>query len=70
MKLTPETSRLLAYLRKQGSVSAREAMLDLNIGSTTKAIHRLRSAGFDVQTFNRTNPATGQSYARYYLFEK
>jgi len=68
--MTPETSRLLKYLRKQGSVSAREAMLDLNIGSTTKAIHRLREAGFEVQTHPRTNPATGQSYARYYLIEK
>jgi biotin operon repressor len=70
MAMTPETSRLLKYLRKQGSVSAREAMLDLNIGSTTKAIHRLREAGFEVQTHPRTNPATGQSYARYYLIEK
>ena len=33
--MTPETSRLLKYLRKQGSVSSREGMLDLNIGSTT-----------------------------------
>lgn len=68
--MSPETARLLKYLRKQGSVSAREAMLDLNIGSATKAIHRLRTAGFDVQTHERTNPATGQSYARYYLIEK
>lgn len=68
--MTPETSRLLKYLRKQGSVSSREAMLDLNIGSTTKAVHRLRVAGFDVQTHARTHPVTGQSYARYYLIEK
>ena len=69
--MTPETSRLLKYLRKQGSVSSREAMLDLNIGSTTKAVHRpYRVAGFDVQTHARTHPVTGQSYARYYLIEK
>ena len=68
--MSPETNRLLKFMRKQGSISAREAMLDLNIGSTTKAIHRLREAGFDVQTHTRTNPATGSSYARYYLIEK
>jgi len=68
--MSPETSRLLKFMRKQGSVSAREAMLDLNIGSATKAVHRLREAGFDVQTHTRTHPVTGQSYARYYLIEK
>ena len=52
-----ESSRLLQYLENQRSVSSREMLLDLGIGSPTKAIHRLRSEyNQRIATVNKRNP--------------
>lgn len=66
-RFAAESARLLQYLENQRSVSSREMLLDLGIGSPTKAIHRLRSEyGQRIATVNKRNPVTGQRYARYY----
>ena len=66
-RFAAESSRLLQYLEQRRSISAREMLLDLGIGSPTKAIHRLRSEyGQRIATVNKRNPVTGQRYARYY----
>ena len=61
-----KTDALLQHLKANRTVSPREAMLDLNIGSHTKEIHRLRDRGHRIMQVWRKNPTTGQRYSRYY----
>jgi hypothetical protein len=60
---------ILNHMRKQGSISQREAMMDYSIQSFHKRISELREAGFDIQGFIKRHPVTGQQYTRYYLLE-
>lgn len=61
-----KTDALLQHLKTNRTVSPREAILDLCIGSPTKEIHRLRERGHRIEQTWRKNPVTGQRYSRYY----
>lgn len=56
---------ILQHMRKNGSISQREAMLDYSIQSLTRRIADLREAGWDIVTEYKTHPVTKQRYARY-----
>ena len=68
--MTPMTRKLHTYLQKAGSISQREAMIDLSIGSLSKEIRRLKDHGVEIITEQRKHPATGQRYARYKLVKQ
>jgi biotin operon repressor len=42
-------------------------MVEYGTGSLTKEIHRLRSAGVEINTVRKIHPITGKTYARYVL---
>lgn len=63
--LTPQARSLLDYLKRTGSVTQREALLDLQIQSLTKRISELRK-GFVIVSDQRTHKTTQQRYVRYF----
>lgn len=58
---------ILQHIRKNGSISQREAIMDYSIQSLTARIHTLRKRGYKVKTKQKVHPVTGQKYARYVL---
>ena len=54
-------------MRKTGSITGREAILEYSVQSLTKEINRLREAGHNILTQIKNHPITGQRYARYLL---
>ena len=62
-----QNQTLLAHLRRVGSISQREAMLDYSIQSLSKRISELRDEGYNIETQHKKHPITGQRYARYVL---
>lgn len=65
--LTPQAQKVLAFLEKTGSITQREAIIDLSVQSLTRRITELRDAGYDIEREDRNHPTTGQRYARYFL---
>lgn len=62
-----QESLILKHIRKNGSISQREAIMDYSIQSLTARIHKLRQLGYKIKTVQKTHPVTGQKYARYVL---
>ena len=60
-----QTELIVKHIRKAGSISRREAMIDYSIQNLTARIRDLRDQGYNVKTKMRKHPVTGQSYARY-----
>ncbi len=58
---------LFAHLKRTGSISQREALVDYSIQSLTKRISELRDMGYNIVTQHKKHPVTGQRYARYLL---
>lgn len=58
---------LFAHLKRTGSISQREALVDYSIQSLTKRISELRDMGLSIVTQHKKHPVTGQRYARYIL---
>ena len=58
---------LFAHLKRTGSISQREALVDYSIQSLTKRISELRDMGLNIVTQHKKHPVTGQRYARYIL---
>jgi hypothetical protein len=58
---------ILKHIRKNGSISQREALIDYSIQCLTARIHTLRKRGFKIKTLHKQHPVTGQKYARYVL---
>lgn len=58
---------LFAHLKRTGSISQREALVDYSIQSLTKRISELRNMGFNIVTQHKKHPVTGQRYARYVM---
>jgi hypothetical protein len=56
---------ILQHIKKQGSISMREALMDYSIQSLTGRIAELRRDGFKIRTRRYAHPVTGQMYARY-----
>lgn len=63
--LTPQAQQLLAYLMLHGSVTQRDALLDMSIQSLTKRISELRKK-FVIVSDKRTHKTTKQRYVRYF----
>lgn len=66
-KKMTQLDKILDHMRKNGSITQREAMLDHHIQSFTRRIADLRALGYDIISENRKHPVTGQEYTRYYL---
>ena len=64
-----QNQRILKHLRKSGSITVREAIVDLHVSSLTKRVHELREAGHEIVSVVKHHPVTGQKYTRYYLKE-
>jgi hypothetical protein len=62
-----QTQQILKHLRKAGSISQREAIIDHSIQSLTRRITDLRDAGFNIESHWKKHPVTGQYYTRYTL---
>lgn len=58
---------LLMHLKRTGSITQREAILDYSIQCLPKRIQELRDSGVKIRTEKRKHPTTGQRYARYFL---
>jgi 16S rRNA A1518/A1519 N6-dimethyltransferase RsmA/KsgA/DIM1 with predicted DNA glycosylase/AP lyase activity len=69
INLSPQARVIFDHLVKTGSISAREALLDLGIGGNalTRRIKDLKEAGFTIEHERRVHPATNQRYTRYVL---
>lgn len=59
--------KILKHLRKAGSITVREAIVEYSIQSLTKRIAELRASGHAIMSDVRSHPITGQQYTRYTL---
>jgi len=62
-----QNSIIIKHLRKAGSITVREAIIEYSIQSLTKRIQELREAGYAIVSHAKTHPVTGQKYTRYTL---
>jgi uncharacterized protein (DUF2344 family) len=58
---------ILKHLKKAGSITVREAIVEYSIQSLTKRIQELREAGHEVVSNVKFHPVTRQKYTRYTL---
>jgi hypothetical protein len=58
---------VMMHIRKAGSISQREALLDYGIQCLTARVHELRKRGYKIKMQQKIHPTTGQHYARYYM---
>ena len=65
-----QNQKIMKHLKKAGSITVREAMVDYSIASLTKRIQELREDGHDILSTTKFHPMTGQKYVRYSLDEK
>lgn len=66
MALSPQALKLLMYLRETGSVTQRDALLDLGIQSLTRRVTELR-AHYEIFGDRRKHKVSQQRYVRYFL---
>lgn len=64
-----QCEKILDHIRRNGSITQREAYLDHSIQSFTRRISDLRELGYNLRVEARLNPVTGQEYSRYFLDE-
>jgi len=69
--LSPGANRVLKFIAKADSISAREAMIDLDMaqGTLTKNICRIEDAGYRVVRKVSLHPVTRTRYTRYYVHD-
>lgn len=69
-----QINKVLAYCKENGSITIRDACVDLEINSPTKTISNMRLSGlYDVQTVNETRTKdNGETvrYKRYFIAER
>jgi len=58
---------IMKHLKKAGSITVREALVEYSIQSLTKRINELRGDGVEIVSHVRYHPITGQKYVRYSL---
>lgn len=63
--LTPQAQTILRHLKRAGTITQREAMMDHSVQSLTRRITELREAGYDIAGEWKKHPITGQRYMRY-----
>jgi len=61
------TDKILQFIKNNGSISNREAFLDLDITSASfsRRVCDLEEVGFNIKRQRKTNPVTGKRYTRY-----
>ncbi|WP_339771467.1 helix-turn-helix domain-containing protein [uncultured Pseudosulfitobacter sp.] len=69
MNLTRLAKTIVAYMEKNGSISARAAAADLDItsASLTRRLTDIEDAGIPIKRERRVHPVTGKRYTRYSL---
>ncbi|MEM6746801.1 MAG: helix-turn-helix domain-containing protein [Pseudomonadota bacterium] len=70
-KLPPQAQKVMRFAAQNGSISTREAFIDLDIGqgSLTKKVTQIGRAGFRVVRERRQHPVTGRQYTRYFFHD-
>lgn len=63
----PQAQKVLKHLKENGSITARSALLDLDVASLPRRICDLKEAGHLIDSRIEVNKFTGQRYARYTL---
>jgi hypothetical protein len=66
-KLMNQQKSILFQMLKSGSITLREAMVDLSVQSLTGQVANLRKKGFNIKSEVKKHPVTGQQYTRYHL---
>jgi hypothetical protein len=64
-----QLNKILTHMRKTGSITQREAIIEYSIQSLTKRISELREMGYNIVSNVKYHPVTGQKYVRYTLVE-
>lgn len=67
VNLSPQCRQIVNHMLKAGSISAREAMLDLDIGGNalTRRIVDIEGSGLEVIRDRKKHPTTNKLYTRY-----
>ena len=66
-----QLQQVARFMIRAGSISQREALLDLHVQSLTSVISKLRNIpGMKIRTEYKEHPVTRQKYARYHLLSK
>lgn len=60
-----QNDKIIAHLKRTGSLTQREAILDYSIQSLTKRISELRDDGHNITSKVKYHPITKQKYVRY-----
>ena len=63
--ISPQARLLVNHMVLHGSVTQREALMDMSIQSLTKRISELRTH-FDIVADRRKHKTSGQRYVRYF----
>jgi len=61
---------IMKHLKKAGSITVREAMVEYSIQSLTKRVQELRESGNHIMSHVKYHPVTSQKYVRYTLKEE
>ncbi len=62
-----QAEKILEHLRKNGSITQREAYLDYGIQSFHRRLTDLKDAGYVIHGQQKRHKVTGQEYTRYFL---
>lgn len=62
-----QVEKILNHLKKNGSISQREAYLDYGIQSFHRRLTDLKDVGYVIDGQPKKHPVTGQEYTRYFL---
>ena len=66
MDVATQQAKIIAYCEEHGSITAREAFIELNINSPRKAMSDLQSNGYIVKAVPQDNNGK-KPYNRYYI---
>lgn len=61
---------IIDHMKRTGSITMREALLDHGVQCLTKRIQELRESGWQIISERKNHPITGQRYTRYRLAKK
>ena len=65
-----QTDKILNHMRKNGSITQREAYIDYGVQSFHPRLTEIKDAGYKIIKSSKRHPTTGQSYSRYFLDEQ
>lgn len=65
MDKTTQRAKILAFCKKYGSITVRDAVTKLDINSPTKRIREMRHGGYDVQVIEEIRTKDNGEKVRY-----